>query len=334
MKTTGAGGVAAVDTCPNGDGPERVELDRAGETAIVECVTRPAGVALATTRVTAMDAIPPAPEWIVVRNPSGKIAAKLRDGDVGEVGSPVTAVHVAVATQPIAVDILDAEGTVIGSLELDQDESVNVDVTGSFPNEEVHIDVVNGTVMVTVHGFTTTLSTGASGLFTPDMDGDGVPNGGDNCQLTANADQANNDDDALGNACDPDDDNDGYLDETDECSLDEGPINGCPFEAGGQNAVVNGFLRYASPAANSTDLPAGTGSFDVVIYYGSTILPATFEATLNGTPFFGFNPVQGAKERVTVPLSSGRTVLVLHVAGVTPTGRTAAEADRLVFLVP
>ncbi len=46
----------------------------------------------------------------------------------------------------------------------------------------------------------------------PDGDGDGVPDGQDNCPAEANADQANFDHDALGDACDLDDDNDGLPD--------------------------------------------------------------------------------------------------------------------------
>lgn len=45
-----------------------------------------------------------------------------------------------------------------------------------------------------------------------DTDGDGVGDQADNCPATPNANQANNDNDALGDACDPDDDNDGMTD--------------------------------------------------------------------------------------------------------------------------
>ena len=41
----------------------------------------------------------------------------------------------------------------------------------------------------------------------------------DNCPI-ANADQSNADGDALGNACDDDDDNDGFFDYEDELPLD------------------------------------------------------------------------------------------------------------------
>jgi hypothetical protein len=54
-------------------------------------------------------------------------------------------------------------------------------------------------------------------LFPPDQDDDGIPDATDNCVLTANPDQANNDGDAFGDACDADDDNDGVLDGADNC---------------------------------------------------------------------------------------------------------------------
>ncbi|WP_231372692.1 thrombospondin type 3 repeat-containing protein [Aureivirga sp. CE67] len=52
-----------------------------------------------------------------------------------------------------------------------------------------------------------------------DIDEDGISDSYDNCVETPNTDQANNDEDALGDACDEDDDNDGILDTQDECPL-------------------------------------------------------------------------------------------------------------------
>jgi len=52
-----------------------------------------------------------------------------------------------------------------------------------------------------------------------DDDNDGVLDVDDNCPLQANADQADNDGDGLGDVCDPDDDNDGIPDSQDLCPL-------------------------------------------------------------------------------------------------------------------
>ncbi|WP_341939687.1 thrombospondin type 3 repeat-containing protein [Marinimicrobium sp. C2-29] len=51
----------------------------------------------------------------------------------------------------------------------------------------------------------------------PDADGDGVLDASDNCPAVPNADQADNDADGIGDACDTDDDNDGVPDSEDNC---------------------------------------------------------------------------------------------------------------------
>lgn len=51
----------------------------------------------------------------------------------------------------------------------------------------------------------------------PDIDGDGVENGSDNCTFDANTDQADTDGDGAGDACDVDIDGDGVVDADDAC---------------------------------------------------------------------------------------------------------------------
>ncbi len=68
-----------------------------------------------------------------------------------------------------------------------------------------------------------------------DVDADMIDYSEDNCPEVYNPDQANSDDDSLGDVCDPDNDNDGVLDELDICPYTpkDGivhPENGCTLE--------------------------------------------------------------------------------------------------------
>ncbi len=64
----------------------------------------------------------------------------------------------------------------------------------------------------------------------PDDDNDGVVDTADNCQLTANPDQANYDGDSQGDVCDEDDDNDGQTD-ADEIACGSDSLNGASLAA-------------------------------------------------------------------------------------------------------
>jgi len=56
-----------------------------------------------------------------------------------------------------------------------------------------------------------------------DDDNDGILDGSDNCQFIANPGQGDNDSDGMGDVCDNDDDNDGVLDAGDNCPLIDNP---------------------------------------------------------------------------------------------------------------
>lgn len=109
----------------------------------------------------------------------------------------------------------------------------------------------------------------------PDADGDGIPDATDNCPTTYNPDQANKDalnafidlpgGDGLGDACDPDDDGDGYFDWA-EIAIGENPLDYCPI----MRADLN-----SDGAVNGPDL----GIF--AYWFGQPVPPAPDRVNLN-----------------------------------------------------
>jgi hypothetical protein len=71
---------------------------------------------------------------------------------------------------------------------------------------------------------------------TTDNDLDGIGDNSDNCVSVANTDQLDTDGDTLGNACDPDDDNDGLNDENDALPLDASEQDDTDGDGIGNNA--------------------------------------------------------------------------------------------------
>jgi hypothetical protein len=76
-----------------------------------------------------------------------------------------------------------------------------------------------------------TFSSNTMSVLEADSDGDGVVDSLDNCVNMANPDQADSDNDGMGDVCDTDDDNDGVPDAYDQCfSIGfDVDVNGCPI---------------------------------------------------------------------------------------------------------
>ncbi len=63
--------------------------------------------------------------------------------------------------------------------------------------------------------------------------------------------------------------------------------------------------------------------------------PGTFSAHLNKEDISAkFSPQPFTDEEVEIPLQKGRNVLVLSIEGQKPSGPSATDRDRLVFIVP
>jgi len=105
------------------------------------------------------------------------------------------------------------------------------------------------------------------------------------------------------------------------------------YSGGGQQpAEVNKFLRYTAPLDNRVKLPAGTTSYTVVVLYGTTIVPSTFQATLSGVDITSqFHPAPGGADAVTIPIN-GTTKLHLSVDGTKSSGGKGTDSDTLTFL--
>lgn len=107
------------------------------------------------------------------------------------------------------------------------------------------------------------------------------------------------------------------------------------FKGKGQRPVdVNSFLSYYEPKDSTTLLTPGITTFDLQVFYGASIMPLSFSASLNGKDISAdFSPIPSGNQVVTLRLESGRNVLLLSVEGERVDGKTARDEDRLVFVV-
>ena len=93
----------------------------------------------------------------------------------------------------------------------------NDPVQSSFENFIQSEEDRNVLGVITTQGSLSITNGDASSSKEIDTDTDGINDTEDNCPLTANKDQKDNDTDGFGDICDNDDDNDGIIDESDNC---------------------------------------------------------------------------------------------------------------------
>lgn len=154
---TGAG----LTTCPSG-GSENVGLVGQGTAATIECVTLTTGPN-ASTRVVA-SSINTDDRTVIIAWSGG--FAYVLPGQTAEKGSPLTAGPT--NTRTIPVELVDENGVVFGSFELDAGESVDAELADGSAGQKVHLVVLQGSIDLNVYGYSRTL-TAADGeaTFTP-----------------------------------------------------------------------------------------------------------------------------------------------------------------------
>jgi hypothetical protein len=107
------------------------------------------------------------------------------------------------------------------------------------------------------------------------------------------------------------------------------------FDGGGEKPDdTNRLLTYANPIDRKVRFAAGTTQVPLLIFYGVSIQPPTFNAMLNGSNISSrFTPAPDQYELVWLPLKPGLNKFAVAVEGTTTSGRTAKDIDDLVFLV-
>jgi hypothetical protein len=207
---------------------------------------------------------PPASLEVVAQNPDFLLVAApgssrsgfsdlLPDSDGGFNGSELD-------TGPIP----SSSETGTGVLDRVQIASKPAAVTGTYPltlNDTVHLDTDgNAWPPDAINNASISINTAPCG--SNDSDSDGVADGLDNCPLVANPSQANADGDALGDACDSDDDNDGIAD-TIEVPCGSDPVDVTP-PLSRPERIDGAFATVDDDGDTQIDeaLPGGAANFD------------------------------------------------------------------------
>jgi hypothetical protein len=200
-----------------------------GDAATVSCTLDGAPVVCATSGTYAFGSLSTADHTFVV---TGTDAL----GNVGAVASVMwhvdaTGPTVTIDTHPSNPSASDAAAFTFTSNETPNTFKCSLDgaASAACTSGVSYTSLFDGEHTFSVVGMDQYGNTGGIQIFiwtvAKDSDGDGVLDvTPDNCLLVSNTDQANHDDDAMGDACDTDDDNDGILDEQpDNCRFVANP---------------------------------------------------------------------------------------------------------------
>ena len=136
--------------------------------------------------------------------------------------------------------------------------------------------IANGAYVITITSIYGTVIIPITITIVLDLDGDGILDNIDNCPLTPNANQADNDQDGKGDVCDNDDDNDGVLDINDNCPITSNSDQ-ADRDRDGKGDVCDTFEINVSQAIT----PNGDGVNDTWFIYNIENHPGTVIRVFN-----------------------------------------------------
>jgi hypothetical protein len=203
--------------------------------------------------------LPPGPTWQVSSN------ATIQSSSIGVVSNTTASAKLGItitngAAYTVTWQQSNTCSIICVRLRYDTVQQSNCSATSCSFN------VASGTHTLEWEIFRTSLNTTAPGLKAIGFNGldqldtqdfDNIADASDNCPNTHNIDQADSDGDAAGDACDPDDDNDGVADVADQFPFD-------PSRAGDiDNDGIDGFVDNCPTVSNASQIDSdvdGTGN--------------------------------------------------------------------------
>lgn len=103
------------------------------------------------------------------------------------------------------------------------------------------------------------------------------------------------------------------------------------FSGNKGGGATDNLLTWGRPTSEKMKLQPGTKSYDVIVVYGTSIMPQSFRARMNDEDVKKlFHPQPGTVESVRLPLRAGRNVLKVMADGTVNSTRVT-DTDTLEF---